>query len=81
MATKESRENTVQKIGGAGQKFIEKIQNVRKLAHAHVDSLWKKNEARPDDCRKAQKKLQELLEKYVGDVKAVTARTKQEVLQ
>ncbi|EWC45220.1 hypothetical protein DRE_05947 [Drechslerella stenobrocha 248] len=81
MPTKESRQNTAGLVQKAGQKWLDKVQHIRGAHFAHLEKLNKGGKARPDDCRKAEKKLQEKLDKTNKELKQAIEKVKQEVLQ
>ncbi|KAF3927327.1 hypothetical protein ABW21_db0202385 [Orbilia brochopaga] len=79
--TAEARQQTASLVQKAGQKWLDKLQHIRASQMTHLDRLSKAGKARPDDCRKAEKKSQEKLDKMNKELKALIEKAKQEVLQ
>ncbi|KAK6332829.1 hypothetical protein TWF696_002851 [Orbilia brochopaga] len=81
MPTAESRQHTASLVQKAGQKWLDKLQHIRASQMTHLDRLSKAGKARPDDCRKAEKKAQEKLDRTNKELKALIEKAKQEVVQ
>ncbi|KAK6505404.1 hypothetical protein TWF481_007309 [Arthrobotrys musiformis] len=81
MPTKESRQNTATLVQKAGQKWLDKVQYIRGAHFTHLATLKKAGTARPDDVKKAEKKLQEKLDKTNKEIKQLIDKAKQDVLQ
>lgn len=81
MPTKESRQNTVTLVQKAGQKWLDKVQYIRGAHFSHLEKLKKAGTARPDDVKKAEKKLQEKLDRTNKELKQLIEKAKQDVLQ
>ncbi|KAF3083511.1 hypothetical protein TWF569_009478 [Orbilia oligospora] len=81
MPTKESRQNTATLVQKAGQKWLDKVQYIRGSHFTHLEKLKKAGTARPDDVKKAEKKLQEKLDKTNKELKQLIEKSKQDVLQ
>ncbi|KAJ6262697.1 hypothetical protein Dda_1253 [Drechslerella dactyloides] len=81
MPTAESRQNTASLVQKAGQKWLDKLQHIRASQFTHLDRLSKAGKARPDDCRKAEKKAQEKLDRTNKELKQLIEKAKAEVVQ
>ncbi|KAK6541180.1 hypothetical protein TWF694_008549 [Orbilia ellipsospora] len=81
MPTRESRENSAAVVQKTGQKYLDRVQNIRGAHFAHLEKLKKAGSARGDDVRKAEKRLQEKLDKTNKELKAMIEKGKEDVLQ
>ncbi|KAF3905584.1 hypothetical protein AA313_de0208288 [Arthrobotrys entomopaga] len=81
MPTRESRENTANLVQKTGQKYLDRVQHVRGAHFSHLEKLKKSGTARGDDVRKAEKRLQEKLDKTNKELKAMIEKGKNDVLQ
>lgn len=81
MPTKEARTNTANLVQKAGQNGLDKLQNIRAAQVKHLKALQKDKKARPDDVKKAEKKMQDKLDATNKELKDMIEKAKQDVLQ
>jgi ribosome recycling factor len=74
--TKESRDAAMKKAGDMGETARTSVQSARAVCQKRLRGMEVKKSVRPDDLKKAAKKMEGVVEKGVADVKKMVEVTK-----
>ena len=77
--TKESRDSNSKKAGSVGHKALEMLKEARLTTHKRFMAARKS--VRPDDFRKADKKMEEIVKKRKAELEAIIAATRKKIEQ
>lgn len=77
--TKESRNETIGQATRIGQKMQDGVRNARQTCHKKLQSL--KNTARPDDLKKAEKRMEEVVKKHKATIDKIVETAKKTITE
>lgn len=69
--TRESRDALIKKAKAVGNKALDELKAARLVSHKKISAT--KNAVRPDDFKKADKKLEEIVKKRKAELEGVIA--------
>ncbi|AHI00655.1 ribosome recycling factor [Kutzneria viridogrisea] len=79
--SEERRRDMVKVAKGKGEDAKVSVRNIRRKAKDELDRIAKDGEAGEDDVARAEKELQALTDKYVGQVEALVKHKEAELLE
>lgn len=77
--TRESRTKAQQKVTELGERALQSVRQARSVQQKHLRALELGKKCRPDDLRKASKKMEEFVDKVNGEVRQITDKAKKAV--
>jgi ribosome recycling factor len=79
--TEERRQELVKLVHARAEEGRVAIRNVRRHTKEHLEAAKKQGDLAEDDLKRAEKKLQELTDKYVAEIDSMLSRKEQELLE
>lgn len=79
--TEERRKDLVKQVQKMGEDAKVAIRNVRRDANDLCKKMKKDNEMTEDEQKASEKSIQDLTDKYIKDVDAVTSKKEKEIMQ
>lgn len=79
--TEERRKELTKQIAKMGEEGKVSLRNVRREANDKCKDLKKKNEMTEDEQKASEKAVQELTDKFIKDIDAITAKKTKELMQ
>ena len=78
--TEERRRELTKVVKGMGEDAKVAVRNLRRDANTHVDRLCKDKEISEDDQTRAEKEIQKLTDKYIGEVDKTVGEKEKEIM-
>ena len=78
--TEERRRELTKVVKGMGEDAKVAVRNLRRDANTHVDRLCKDKEISEDDQTRAEKEIQKLTDKYIGEVDKTVGEKDKEIM-
>ena len=79
--TEERRKELVKQVQKMGEEAKVAIRNIRRDANDLCKKMKKDSEMTEDEQKASEKSIQDLTDKYIKDIDAVTARKEKEIMQ
>jgi len=79
--TEEKRKELTKQVAKMGEEAKVHLRNIRREANEKFKAAEKKSEMSEDELKKAEKDIQDLLDKYIKEIDAVTAKKDKEIME
>ena len=79
--TEERRKELVKQVQKMGEDAKVAIRNIRRDANDRCKAMKKNNEMTEDEQKTSEKSIQDLTDKYIKEIDAVTAKKEKEIMQ
>ena len=79
--TEEKRKDLTKQVAKMSEEAKVHIRNIRREANDKFKDMKKKSEITEDDLKQAEKDMQDLTDKYIKEVDAVTAKKDKEIME
>ena len=78
--TEERRKELSKQVSKMGEDAKVAIRNIRRDFNDRVKDMKKKNEMTEDEQKQSEKEIQDLTDKYIKEIDAITARKEKEIM-
>ena len=78
--TEEKRKELIKQVAKMSEEAKVHLRNIRRDANEKFKDMKKKSEMSEDEQKKAEKDIQDMLDKYIKEVDAVTAKKDKEIM-
>lgn len=78
--TEERRKELSKQVSKMGEDAKVAVRNIRRDFNDKVKDMKKKNEMTEDEQKQSEKEIQDLTDKYIKDIDAITARKTKEIM-
>jgi ribosome recycling factor len=79
--TEEKRKDLTKQDAKAGEEAKVHLRNIRREANEQFKEMKKKSDMTEDDLKQAEKEMQDMLDKYIKEVDAVSAKKNKEIME
>lgn len=79
--TEERRRELSKQVSGMGEKAKVALRNIRRDANDKIKDMTKKKEMTEDEQKISEKEVQDMTEKFVKDVDALTSKKEKEIME
>ena len=79
--TEEKRKDLTKQVAKMGEESKVHLRNIRRDANEKFKDMKKKSEMTEDDLKQAEKEIQTMLDKYIKEIDAVTAKKDKEIME
>jgi ribosome recycling factor len=79
--TEEKRKDLTKQVAKMGEEAKVHLRNVRRDANEKFKDMKKKSEMSEDEQKKAEKDVQDLLDKFIKEVDAITVKKEKEIME
>ena len=79
--TEEKRKDLTKQVAKMSEEAKIHLRNIRRDANEKFKTMEKKHEMSEDELKKAEKDIQDMLDKYIKEIDAVTAKKDKEIME
>ncbi len=79
--TEERRRELTKQVSGMGEKAKVALRNIRRDANDKIKDMTKKKEMTEDEQKISEKNVQDLTEKFIKEVDAITSKKEKEIME
>jgi len=79
--TEEKRKDLTKQVARMGEEAKVHLRNIRRDANEKFKDMKKKSEMSEDEQKKAEKDIQELLDKYIKEVDVISAKKDKDIME
>jgi len=79
--TEEKRKDLTKQVAKMSEESKVHLRNIRRDANEKFKKMEKKSEMTEDDLKKAEKEIQDMLDKYIKEVDTISAKKDKEIME